>query len=203
MPKREQDRGIEQKQTQVPKKLPFASIPAVLKSIIIKFWVAGALFFFLMMSELALTIARLDLLAAYGLALGLFINLIINKVLRSFDEGDGKHLKYIIFSNKNPAFILADLVYGVICVFLIVFAYQGINALINHIGGFENTHIGFPAEPIGVGVLFVLIDFVFVLFKMLIFKIFGLSYQNDEIVSDDDVIIKENSEGGQLNTKDV
>jgi hypothetical protein len=191
MPKREQDRGIEQKQPQAPKKLPFASIPAVLKSIIIKFWSAGALFFFFMMSHLTLTIARLDLLVAYGLALGLFINLIINKVLRSFDEGDGKHLKYIIFSKKNLAFILADLVYGIVCVFLIVFAYQGINMLINHIGDFENTHIGFPPEPIGVGIFFVLIDFVFVLLKMLIFKIFGLSYQNDEVVSDDDVIINE------------
>lgn len=190
--KRDQDRGSDSGSNVKRKKDWLGSIPPIVKSIFIKFWIAGATYFFLWMSEIALLINRLDLLVALGLVLGLFLNIIYSNVMRACEEGDGKHLQYILFHKKKWYFLFADLLYGVVLIILTMLVYTAINTIINNVNGYSSDIIKFKTDPLGVGAIVVIIDFVFILGKKLVFKIFKLNYGFDsEMVSDDDEIILE------------
>jgi 2-dehydro-3-deoxyphosphogluconate aldolase/(4S)-4-hydroxy-2-oxoglutarate aldolase len=103
-----------------------ARIPAWFKSFFLKFWVVGAVFFFVFMSSELSGLDFLDISAAYILILALGNEYIVNNLIRYMNTPDSPTLKYLphFVRKKSIWSLLATLLYTAIMIALVYLAIE-------------------------------------------------------------------------------
>ncbi len=134
-------------------------IPDWLKVCFIKFWFAGAVFFFMAMG-LGLS-HPLDQIVIVGAVLGMVTDLLTNNMLRFTAPTDGAHDKWMMFSSKRYATFLLNIPYAMLLVFLTLLIYAGVDAVVNLIAGTQGVKY-LMGEPVTFGLFYMLCDLALV-----------------------------------------
>lgn len=145
-------------------------IPSWLKVVLIKFWFAGAVCYFVMWG-LGLMITGLDLIAVLAVALGVVNDLMVNNALRHFAPFSGANDKWMMFPKKKFWTFFANIVYAIVILFFVIQSYTLINVAL--VGSPETADtIAVGVEPIFFGLLFMGFDVLFVTIKNNVAKAF-------------------------------
>lgn len=147
----------------------FSRIPVWLKAIFIKFWFAGAVCYFVMFG-LSLYFAADDLFIISGLILGILVDFIINPIFRMLESDDKEYNRYMMFPFPVKVFwtFLTNIIYYIFVMFVVSYAYTGLNMLINLINGAPDHHIAVGVEPLLCGIFAVIVDMAFIGLKDLL-----------------------------------
>ena len=143
-----------------------ARIPTWLKVFLMKFWLAGAVYFFAGWGLFTNTIDKLDEILIIGVILGAVIDLFLNRILKWMKTPDMNTDKYLFVTYKGFFSFLLNILYAVAVTLIIAYAYTGINLAIIAIFHLQDTSIPFGVEPIGFGILFYLLDLLFVTIRV-------------------------------------
>ncbi len=134
-------------------------IPDWLKVCFIKFWFAGAVWFFMAMG-LGLS-HPLDQIVIQGLVLGMVTDLLTNTLLRFTAPTDGAHDKWMMFSSKRYITFLLNIPYAMLLTFLALLIYAGIDLVVNLIAGTQGVKY-LMGEPVTFGLFTTLCDLALV-----------------------------------------
>lgn len=140
-------------------------VPEYLKIALIKFWFAGAVYYFI---GFGLGITNLlDQIFVLGVAMGIVTDLLTNNVIRFLEETPGSNNKWILFSRKGYGSFVLNILFG----FVIVTGVSGIYWLLEYAadvitGDAAAIHIG--TEPVLFGILCMLVDMLLLGVKHLI-----------------------------------
>lgn len=134
-------------------------IPGWLKVCFIKFWFAGAVYFFMVMG-LGLS-HPLDQIVIAGVVLGMVTDLLTNNMLRFTAQTDGAHDKWMMFSSKRYATFLFNIPYAMLLTFLALLCYAGVDGVVNLIAGTQGVKY-LMGEPVTFGLFTMLCDLALV-----------------------------------------
>jgi len=101
--------------------------PQWLKVILIKTWFYGAVCFFVFWG-LGMYLAQLDLQFVGAIVLGMVTDLLINHFLRFTEKLPGGSKRWIMVMRRGAAGFFLNVLYGFVLMFLVVTAYNVINA---------------------------------------------------------------------------
>lgn len=143
--------------------------PEFLKMLGIKFWFAGAVYYFV---GFGLGITNLlDQIVIIGIALGIVTDLLTNNVIRFLEATPGANDKWMLFSRKSYASFVFNMLYGIFTVICVAGVYWVLEWIADTITGKpEIIHVG--TEPVFFGLFCALLDLLLIGFKNLIQKIF-------------------------------
>lgn len=142
-------------------------IPEFLKIFGMKFWFAGAVYFFIGFG-LGLT-NLLDQIVILGIVLGMVTDILTNNAIRFFEKTPGANDKWLLFSKKGYASFVFHLFYGMFIVACVAGVYWVLEWIADMISGKpELIHVG--TEPVLFGLFCAAVDFAFVGIKYLIKK---------------------------------
>lgn len=145
-------------------------LPAWLKAVLMKFWFAGMVFFFVGWGLFINTTDQLDLTLILGLVLGIVTDLIVNRIFRSMERGKGEYAPFMMFPRKNYLSFLFNIIYGVALCFLVAYTYQIINAAAIGFFHLPEAKVVLGAEPILFGVFCMAYDMLLLQVKKLFVK---------------------------------
>lgn len=140
-------------------------IPAWLKIAFIKFWFAGAVYYFI---GFGLGITNLlDQIFVLGVAMGIVTDLLTNNVIRFLEETPGANDKWILVSLKGYGSFVLNLLFG----FVIVIGVAGIYWLLEYAADVitadpASIHVG--TEPVLFGIFCMLVDMLLLGIKHLL-----------------------------------
>ncbi|MEX1377482.1 MAG: hypothetical protein AB1Z23_08395 [Eubacteriales bacterium] len=158
---------MENKEFVVKKK---RKLPTWLKAVLIKFWFAGAVYFFVGWGLFLNTTDQLDLALVIGLVLGTITDLMVNRIFHGMEHVGNEYSIFMMFPKKNFASFLLNVLYGIILSFIVAYTYHFINAAIIQIKYLPETSVVLGAEPILFGVFCMSYDMLFLLVKRLFKK---------------------------------
>lgn len=143
-------------------------IPEFLKILGIKFWFAGAVYFFI---GFGLGITHLlDQIVILGIVLGIVTDLLINNAIRFFEKTPGANDKWLLFPRKCYASFVFHMFYGMLIVACVVGVYWTLEWIADMISGKpELIHVG--TEPVLFGLFCAAVDLIFVAIKHFIQKL--------------------------------
>ncbi len=124
------------------------------KAAFIKFWFAGAVYFFVGWGLSIQSADQLDLVLVLGLIHGLVTDILVNRILVFIETPEKPCRKYILCYSKKFFSVPVNLVFSVFFVFFVAYVYHAINALAMSFGWVPDGFIFIGAEPIGYGLLF-------------------------------------------------
>lgn len=127
-------------------------LPPWLKAVLLKFWFAGAVFFFIGWGLFINTVDQLDLTLILGLVLGIVTDLLTNRILRGMEQGKGQYKPFMMFPKKHYLSFVWNILYGILLCVLVVYTYQIINVAAIRIYHLPETKVTLGAEPILFGV---------------------------------------------------
>ena len=145
-------------------------LPLWFKAVFIKFWFAGAVFFFVGWGLFINTTDQLDLTLVLGLALGMVTGLMINKILLGMERGKGECHSFIMFPQKKYWSFLLNIMYGIVLCVFVVYTYHIINVVAINVWHLPDTSVVLGAEPIMFGVFCLAYDMLFLQIKKLLRK---------------------------------
>ncbi len=151
-----------------------SAVPAWIKACFIKFWFAGLVCYFIMWGIMIAD--TLDAIVLTGAVLGVVVDILVNPLFRYMESDRREYNAYMMFPFPFKAFwtFFANIIYYVIVMFCVNYAYYGVNQLINFIAGTENlVHVG--VEPLLFGVFALLADMAFIGIKDLAVFLFKKS----------------------------
>lgn len=138
-------------------------------ALLIRWWAAGAVFFFIGWGTPIGQQSMIGLAFSLGLVMGLLNILIINPILRLlFNIGPKKRPQHEDTFAQRVSDHLVELLKTIFIVFIVVMFYLVINRTLIAMGGLEPDAVPFPSEPIMFGVFYV---FVFWCLELLVNKI--------------------------------
>jgi hypothetical protein len=135
------------------------------KAAFIKFWFAGAVFFFVGWGLSIQSADQLDLVLVLGLIHGLVSDILVNRILIFIETPEKPCRKYILCYSKKFFSVPVNLFLCVFFVFFVAYIYHFINLLAMSLGWAPDGFIFLGAEPIGYGLLFLLCDTLVLLMK--------------------------------------
>ncbi len=137
--------------------------PAWVKACAVKWWFAGAVFYFI---GWGLFIgSQLDLTAALGLALGLVTEILINRALIFFESGRENYRRFIFCSPRGFLSIPINLAYGLLLSFAVGYTYHFINYAAVNLANAAPGTVFLGAEPLLYGLFFTGYDMLCVCIK--------------------------------------
>lgn len=143
-----------------------------LKAILIKMWFAGSVCFFVFWGLSTYITARLDLLAVFGLALGIITDILTNNILRYIAKTSGKNDRYMMFPKRSYLSFLGNIFYAILLLFLVDMVYNLIGlGLTAVMGGGKQVVLG--VGPILFGVIYTGIDLLLIRMKLTFRQIFA------------------------------
>jgi hypothetical protein len=131
------------------------------KALFVRFWFAGAVFYFIGWGLAVGSRDQLDLTVVLGLVHGMVTELIVNRVL-VFIEHDGENRRFILCYSKKFFSFPVNIVFGIICAFLVAYTYSIVNLLAMRSGLAAEGYIFVGAEPLLYGLLFVMLEMMFI-----------------------------------------
>lgn len=153
--------------TKVKKK---RKLPPWLKVVLLKFWFAGAVFFFVGWGLFINTSDQLDLALILGLVLGVVTDLLTNRILRSMERGKGQYAPFMMFPKKHYLSFVWNVLYGILLCVLVAYTYQIINTAAIRLYHLPETKVVLGAEPILFGVFCTGYDMLFLQIKKVFAK---------------------------------
>jgi len=136
-------------------------IPMWLKVVLIKFWAAGATYYFVGWGLGGYLSSPLDQMLVIGGILGLVIEYVINKFITYLENDHEPTKQYKIVQTSNVKSLFINLGLGILFTIFISYSYEGINRFLIMIQSLPSDQVPLPAGPIGFGLLFLLIEFIF------------------------------------------
>lgn len=151
-----------------------SKVPAWIKVVFIKFWVAGAICYFFLWGLGIYVTNPLDMLVLTGIGTGIITDLLVNSAFLYFESDKKEYHKYMLLPYPAKKFwtLLINIPFGIIEVYCVYYLYVLANYIIVAIKGLDKTDIPLSVEPLLYGLFFVLVDFVFLFIKNLIVKIY-------------------------------
>ena len=145
-------------------------IPDPIKALFIKFWFSGAVCFFIYWGLGMYIWDTLDMMVVLGIVMGMVTDVLVNNAFHFFAVTKGSNNKWMMFPKRKFWTFFANIIYGLIIVYLVASTYTALNALLNTISGTNGTvYVG--VEPILFGILYVAFDMLFIGIKNLTLKI--------------------------------
>lgn len=140
--------------------------PDWLKMGFIKFWFAGAVFYFMLMGlPLQNTLDRVVIL---GIVLGMATDLLTNNVIRFLASAEGANDSWLMFAKERYATFFWNILYAmVLCAIVFLGVYPGIDLMCNLIRDTQGVEY-LIMEPLGFGLSYMLADLLLVWLKNLI-----------------------------------
>jgi hypothetical protein len=160
-------RRIDSGANKYTKKGFIARLPVWFKALFIKFWFAGAVFYFIGWGLSAGSQDQLDLVVVLGLVHGLATDLFVNRIL-VFIETDDENRRYMIYYSKRFLSVPINILFGLICAFLVAYTYSIVNFFAMRGGLVAEGYIFLGTEPILYGLLYILFEFMFIGMKNMI-----------------------------------
>ncbi len=168
-----EDDGIVDKKTLKQYKVHwYNKIPYPVKSLFIKYWFFGLIYFLFMNGLGSLEIFRSEtnfssmtfvLIIITGLAIGVFNDLLVYNILDVIEDFPGQKDDYVIFKSRKIYSLFINIVYGVAVGFLGIFISGKFSELI------DPTYSTFWfREPFTAGLMLFVVDGIFILIKDLI-----------------------------------
>ncbi len=154
-----------------PKRGFIAGLPVWLKACVVKWWFAGAVFYFVGWGFFIQSADQLDLTFALGLALGAVTALLITRSLVFFENGRDNYRRYILCYSRRFFSVPVNLLYGVALSIAVSYTYHIINLLAIRGAGYAPGTIVLGAEPILYGLFFMGYDMLAVGIKNSIAKL--------------------------------
>ncbi len=142
-----------------------AKIPAGVKVGFLKFWAAGATYYFIAIPVGPYLKDDLDLIVILCLVLGLVIEYIVNNIIRWMNNDKQKTLQYCFYEKKSLASLFINILYATFMVILIYLTYFLISLIFTKLNIDLIQGVGFGAEPTIFGILFFLYDLVVIKIK--------------------------------------
>lgn len=137
-----------------------AGIPVPVKAVFIKFWFAGAVFYFVGMGIAALnTPDQQNLTLVLGIVLGMVTELLINNIFRYLATDKNDYGPYMVFGKKRFASFFLNILYNIVLSFLIAYTYTAINLFAMEGGLVPKGEIWLTTEPLLYGFFYILYDF--------------------------------------------
>jgi len=136
------------------------------KVVLIKMWFAGSVCFFIFWGLSSYVTARLDLLAIFGIALGVITDVITNNILRYYAKTKGANDAWMMFPQKKYITFFLNILYAFVLLLCTDFLYNLINLSLLAVGG---TALG--VGPILFGVFYTGFDLLFLQMKQLLLRI--------------------------------
>lgn len=169
-------------------------VPLVLKIFIIKYWGAGAaaMFVYLGLNQY-LPVDQFgnlnyDAHAVYWIIAGLFIDLLMNKLIRMMGNPMKPTQKYIFVNGSSAFTIFGNILYACVTWFVIVFTYNKVLFLIFRDRVYELSANWSPFNPFTWALLFVICDALFLLVKNLIIKLYKkFRYGKENVKYEDEI----------------
>ena len=146
------------------------------KAILIKMWFAGSVCFFIYWGLSAYITAQLDLLLAFGVALGIVTDLLTNNVLRGIAKSEHRNDRWMMFPKKRYASFVFNILYAFVLLFITETVYMLINLLILAVAGEGAAPLG--VGPILFGVIYTGADLLLITMKRFARQMFADAKQN-------------------------
>ncbi len=136
-------------------------IPNLIKILFIKWWFSGAICFFFFFGLGTVLSNQIDLLFVLGAALGILTDLLTNHMIIFIENSPGSNNKYLFVSVRKFWSVFLNLIYGYICLYIVVYIYGLINIGLNYMKGTEGEQI-LSVGPILFGVFYLIVDLIFI-----------------------------------------
>lgn len=140
-----------------------SAVPTWIKAIFVKFWFAGCVCFFIIMGLGNYIQDDLDLMVLTGVVLGIIVDVLVNPIFHYTESDDKEYNNYMMFSQPFKSYwtFFTNIVYYVMVMIVVNFAYLGLNELINVIAG-TGGRFNVGIEPLLFGVICVIVDMAFI-----------------------------------------
>ena len=148
-------------------------IPTWLKIVLVKFWFSGAICYFFLWG-LGLYIQGLDLMFALMVGLGVANDLMVNKLLRTFESTEGENDKWMMVTVRKFWSIFINVLYSGVVLYCVFQTYYVINVMLGvdpNVGSSEAESM-LGVEPILFGLLYMGFDILLIKIKNTFIKIF-------------------------------
>ena len=143
-------------------------IPAPIKAILVKWWFAGLVCYFIVMGlgSIGIEMSTLDMLVLTGAVLGLIVDLMVNPILRMIQSDRKEMHAYMMFPFPFKAYwtFITNVIYYVVVLVVVNYCYLGLNLLVQL--GSSSAYVAL--EPLLFGVFTVIADMAFIGIKDLI-----------------------------------
>ena len=150
-----------------------SGIPNWIKVCFAKFWFAGAVEFF-MLTGLVAAFPAITLpenqIVIVGIVMGMVTDLLTNNILRFMAMPDGANDPWMMFPKKRYWTFLANIVYGMFLIFLVIQLYALANLVINAFASGPEP-VSLMVEPLLFGLFYMLSDLALVGLKNCIVKL--------------------------------
>lgn len=142
----------------------FSRIPPFIKAFFIKWWFAGCVCYFLNMGLGVYVTDELDLLVLTGIVCGIIVDLLVNSIFRMMESDKKEYNVYMMFPFPIKQFwtFFANMIYYVIVIICVGYAYTGINVLLNLAMTPDAEYQYLAIEPLLFGLLVFIIDMAFI-----------------------------------------
>lgn len=159
-------------------------IPSPIKALLIKWWFAGLVCYFIVMGlgSFGTNMSTLDLLVLTGAVLGIIVDCMVNPILRMVQSDRKEMHAYMMFPFPFKAYwtFITNIIYYVAVMVVVNYCYLGINLLIQT----GNSSGYFVLEPLVFGVICVIADMAFIGIKDLIVFLVKKAKKNKEELAD-------------------
>lgn len=146
------------------------NIPAIVKTLFVKFWFNGAVCFFIFWGLGMYVTDMLDMIVVLSIVLGMITDILVNNTIRFIEVVPGENAKFMMFPNKKFWTFFANIIYAGLVLICVIYFYQSINVVLGLIRGVENE-ITIGVEPILFGLFYMMFDLLFIGMKNLMLKI--------------------------------
>lgn len=148
-------------------------IPEWLKIVFIKFWFSGAICYYFLWG-LGLYLHGLDLMFSLAVGLGIANDLLVNKLLRSFEPEQGAYDKWMMITARKFWSIFLNVIYSGVVLYCVFQSYYVINIMLGVDANADNSEavamVG--VEPLLFGLLYMGFDMLLIAIKNTFIKIF-------------------------------
>ena len=153
-------------------------IPTWVLALIMKWWFAGAVCFFILWGLATYVQDELDMLVVMSVVLGMVTDILVNNAFRFFETYKGQNSKWMMFPKKAFWTFFANIPYAFVVYYIVMYIYNVINVICNMSAGTENT-IYLGVEPICFGLFYVAVDMCFIGMKNMFIKIISDAKQKN------------------------
>lgn len=142
-------------------------IPKWVLALIMKWWFAGAVCFFIFWGLGTYLTDMMDMIVVMAVVLGMVTDVLVNNAFRFFETYQGQNSKYMMFPKKAYWTFLANIPYALVVLYIVMYVYNTINVLGNAICGTEDAII-LGVEPVLFGAFYVATDMLLIGMKNLL-----------------------------------
>lgn len=146
-------------------------IPTWLKVVFIKFWFAGAVCYFFLWG-LGIYVQGLDLMVVLAVGLGIVNDLMVNKLLRTFEPEPRDSDKWMMVTVRKFWSIFVNAIYSGVVLYCVFQTYYVINTLFGVNANATEAEAMLGVEPIMFGLFYMSFDMLLIKIKNTFIDIF-------------------------------